>query len=42
VTARALIAIMENFQNVDGSIAVPEPLVETGAAAKLGSDLAPA
>jgi seryl-tRNA synthetase len=42
VTARALIAIMENFQDEDGSIAVPEPLVELGAPAKLGSDRAPA
>jgi seryl-tRNA synthetase len=38
VTARSLIAIMENFQDEDGSIAVPEPLVELGAPAKLGVD----
>jgi seryl-tRNA synthetase len=41
VTARALIAIMENFQDADGSIAVPEPLVELGAPAKLGSERSP-
>jgi seryl-tRNA synthetase len=38
VTARSLIAIMENFQEEDGSIAVPEPLVELGAPRRLGSD----
>ena len=38
VTARSLIAIMENFQDEDGSIAVPEPLVELGAPPKLGSE----
>ena len=37
VTARTLIAIMENFQDEDGSISVPEPLVELGAPSKLGS-----
>jgi seryl-tRNA synthetase len=42
VTARALIAIMENFQDEEGSIAVPEPLVEFGAPRKLGSDRATA
>jgi seryl-tRNA synthetase len=42
VTARSLIAIMENFQDEDGSIAVPEPLVELGAPAKLGAERAPA
>jgi seryl-tRNA synthetase len=40
VTARALIAIMENFQDPDGSIAVPEPLVEFGAPERLGSERA--
>jgi seryl-tRNA synthetase len=40
VTARALIAIMENFQDPDGSIAVPEPLVELGAPERLGSERA--
>jgi seryl-tRNA synthetase len=40
ITARALIAIMEDFQNEDGSISVPEPLVELGAPARLGSERA--
>jgi seryl-tRNA synthetase len=38
VTARSLIAIMENFQDEDGSIAVPAPLVEFGAPERLGSN----
>ncbi|HZQ80668.1 MAG TPA: serine--tRNA ligase [Gaiellaceae bacterium] len=38
VTARALIAILENFQDEDGSIAVPEPLVELGAPSRLGAE----
>jgi seryl-tRNA synthetase len=38
VTARALIAIMENFQDEDGSIAVPEVLAEVGAPKRLGGD----
>jgi seryl-tRNA synthetase len=42
VTARSLIAIMENFQDEDGSIAVPEVLIEFGAPAKLGSERTPA
>jgi seryl-tRNA synthetase len=42
VTARSLIAIMENFQDSDGSISIPEPLVEVGAPAKLGAERAPA
>jgi seryl-tRNA synthetase len=42
VTARSLIAIMENFQEADGSISVPEPLVELGAPPKLGAERAPA
>jgi seryl-tRNA synthetase len=40
VTARSLIAIMENFQEPDGSVAVPEPLVELGAPARLGAERA--
>ena len=40
VTARAMIAILENFQEADGSIAVPEPLTEFGAPARLGADRA--
>jgi seryl-tRNA synthetase len=42
VTARAMIAILENFQHEDGSISVPEPLVEFGAPSKLGADRIPA
>jgi seryl-tRNA synthetase len=38
VTARALIAIIETFQDEDGSIAVPEPLVELGAPGRLGAE----
>jgi seryl-tRNA synthetase len=38
VTARALIALMENFQDEDGSVTIPEPLIELGAPQKLGSD----
>jgi seryl-tRNA synthetase len=37
VTARAMIAVLENFQDEDGSIAVPEPLHEFGAPSRLGS-----
>ena len=36
VTARAMIAILENFQDADGSIAVPEALTDFGAPAHLG------
>jgi seryl-tRNA synthetase len=36
VTARAMIALMENFQDEDGSVAVPAPLVELGAPERLG------
>jgi seryl-tRNA synthetase len=35
VTARALIAVLENFQDEDGSISVPEPLMEFGAPQRL-------
>jgi seryl-tRNA synthetase len=42
VTARAMIAVLENFQDADGSIAVPEPLTEFGAPARLGADRVPA
>ena len=38
VTARALIAILENFQDADGSVAVPEPLVDFGAPPRLGAE----
>ena len=40
VTARAMIAILENFQESDGSIGVPQPLVELGAPARLGAERA--
>jgi seryl-tRNA synthetase len=40
VTARAMLAIMENFQEEDGSIRVPEALHEFGAPAKLGAERA--
>jgi seryl-tRNA synthetase len=36
VTARAMIAILENFQHEDGSVSVPEPLHEFGAPPRLG------
>jgi len=38
VTARAMIAILENFQDEDGSIAVPEPLCDFGAPRRLGEE----
>jgi seryl-tRNA synthetase len=38
VTARALIALMENFQEADGSIAVPEPLWSFGSPERLGRE----
>jgi seryl-tRNA synthetase len=38
VTARALIAIVENFQEDDGSVRVPEALVEVGAPSRLGAE----
>jgi seryl-tRNA synthetase len=40
VTARAGIAIMENFQDADGTISVPEPLWAYGAPQRLGADKA--
>jgi len=40
VTARAGIAIMENFQEEDGTIAVPEPLWELGAPQRMGAEKA--
>jgi len=42
VTARAMIALMENFQDVGGSISVPEPLWEFGAPERLGRVKTPA
>jgi seryl-tRNA synthetase len=38
VTARAMIAVLENFQDADGSVAVPAPLVDFGAPARLGAE----
>jgi seryl-tRNA synthetase len=38
VTARAMIAILENFQDEDGSVSVPEPLHEFGAPSRLGAE----
>ena len=35
VTARALIAVLENFQDEGGAVAVPEVLVEFGAPARI-------
>ena len=37
VTARAMLAILENFQDDGGEVAVPEPLVELGAPARVGA-----
>jgi len=42
VTGRAMIALMENFQDEGGSIAVPEPLWEFGAPERLGRVESPA
>ncbi len=36
VTARSMLAIMENFQQEDGSVAIPEPLWRYGAPQRLG------
>jgi seryl-tRNA synthetase len=38
VTARAGLALMENFQDEDGSIAVPEPLWSLGAPRRMGAE----
>jgi seryl-tRNA synthetase len=42
VTGRAMIAILENFQEAGGSISVPEPLWDFGAPRRLGRVSAPA
>jgi seryl-tRNA synthetase len=42
VTGRAMIALMENFQDEGGSIAVPRPLWEFGAPERLGRVESPA
>jgi seryl-tRNA synthetase len=41
VTARALLATMETFQQADGSIAVPDCLVDFGAPTRLGAHRTP-
>jgi seryl-tRNA synthetase len=41
VTARTMIALMENFQDEGGSVSVPEPLWEFGAPRTLGRDRVP-
>ena len=41
VTARAVIAILENFQDAGGSIAVPAVLTDFGAPATLGAERLP-
>ncbi|MEN3313052.1 MAG: seryl-tRNA synthetase [Actinomycetota bacterium] len=38
VTGRAMLAIMENFQEGDGSVTIPSPLHEFGAPQKLGAE----
>jgi seryl-tRNA synthetase len=38
ITARTMIALMENFQDDGGSVSVPEPLWEFGAPRALGGD----
>ena len=40
VTARAGIALMENFQEEDGTIRIPEPLWEHGAPPRMGGEKA--
>jgi seryl-tRNA synthetase len=42
VTARAMIALIENFQEEDGSVRIPDVLHEFGAPQKLGAERAPA
>jgi seryl-tRNA synthetase len=42
VTARAMIALLENFQDEGGSISIPEPLWDFGAPERLGTVEAPA
>ncbi len=37
VTARAMLAVMENFQDADGTVRVPQALVDAGAPATLGA-----
>ena len=41
ITARTVIALMENFQDAGGGISVPEPLWDFGAPRRLGSERLP-
>jgi len=41
VTARAMLSVLENFQEDGGSVAVPEALVEFGAPRRVGSAVVP-
>jgi seryl-tRNA synthetase len=41
VTARAMLAVLENFQDDSGEVAVPEALVEFGAPRRMGSAAVP-
>jgi len=41
ITARTVIALLENFQDAGGGISVPEPLWEFGAPRKLGGERVP-
>jgi len=41
VTARAMIAILENFQDGSGSVTVPAVLTDFGAPSELGGDRLP-
>jgi seryl-tRNA synthetase len=41
ITARTMIALMENFQDASGSVSIPEPLWEFGAPRALGGDRVP-
>jgi seryl-tRNA synthetase len=41
VTARAMLAVLENFQDDRGDVAVPEALVEFGAPRRVGSAAVP-
>jgi seryl-tRNA synthetase len=41
VTARCLLSVLENFQEADGSVSVPDALVEHGAPRRLGALPAP-
>jgi seryl-tRNA synthetase len=38
ITARTMIALMENFQEADGSVTVPQPLWEYGAPREVGGE----